>query len=274
MVISIVTWGCGENEESSESSWGMHRIPQPDSLLPTPHEVEMEFLSIVESADPDRPGKSAVELHEFLRANAGYEIADTVRVEIDRFRAAAADRYHDARELARRGKFDRSRDILTDLAEYFPDTPEGQSAREYLKFDFDMGRAKWLMVRQRFVECEAVARDLLDRDLTAHQMAQVEDILDSVGYVAAAQKQAERSSAESACQQLRVLLANEYVEMGGYPSRLSLEDIEEMDPFASRDIQRGLSAIENYHATRDGYSLVAVSAHGNHRIAIVNGEIQ
>jgi hypothetical protein len=252
----------------------MQQVSTPDSLLPTPHEAEMEFLSIIESADPDRPAKSAGELREFLRANAAYEIADTVRVEIDRYRAAAAGRYHEARELARRGQFDRSRAILADLAEYLPDTPEGQSAVEFLKFDFDLGRAKWLMVRQRFVECEAVARELLEKDLTARQMAQVEDILDSVGYVAAAQKQAERSSAESACQQLRVLLANRYVEMGGYPSRLSLKDIEEMDPFASRDIQRGLSAIEDYHATRDGYSLVAVSAHGNHRIAIVNGQIQ
>jgi hypothetical protein len=252
----------------------MQQVSQPDSLLPTPDDVEKEFLSIIESADPDRPGRSAAQLRDFLRANAAYEIADTVRIEIDRHRAAAAGRYHEARELARRGQFDRSRAVLTDLAEYLPDTPEGQSAREFLKFDFDMGRAKWLMVRQRFVECEAVARELLDRDLTARQMAQVEDILDSVGYVAAAQKQAERSSAESACQQLRVLLANRYVELGRYPSSLSLQDIEDMDHFAAGGILRGLSAIEDYHSTRDGYSLVAVSSHGNHRIAIVNGQIQ
>jgi hypothetical protein len=273
-VASLALGGCSAEKESPEPSWGMTRLSLPDTLLPTPTEVKAEFLALIETADPERPGANARSLHEFLRRNISYEIADTVRIEVERHRTAAVGRYHSARELVRQGQFDRARQILEDLAHNLPNTQEGESARAYLAFDFDMGKAKWLMVRQRFVECEAVARALLERDLTPNQIAQVEDILDSVGYVAAAQVQAERSTAENACQQLRVMLANIFVERGVYPSTLTLEDVEELDPYISRDIMRGLSAIEDYRITRDGYSLVAVSARGNHRVRIVDGDLQ
>jgi hypothetical protein len=266
--------GCAAEEDSSEQTWGMTQRALPDTLLASPPEVDAEFFALLESLDPDHPGACVNKLRAFLDLYYVYDIADTVLVEIERHRAAAAGRFHEARELARQGHFDRAQRILEDLAHHLPDTPDGEGAREYLAFDFDMGKAKWLMVRQRFVECESVARSLLERDLTAKQMAQVEEILDSVSYVAAAQKQAERSSAEAACQQLRAVLANIFVEYGGYPSKFTLKDLEKFDHLGSRDIQHALSAIEDYRATRDSYSFVAVSARGNHRIHVVDGEIQ
>ena len=274
LAAALALGGCGAEKESSETSWGMKQLSLPDTLVPTPPEVEAEFFALIDAVDPEQPGAAARKLREFLRENITYEIADTVQVEIERFYAAAVGRYHKARELARQGQFDRAQQILEDLSHNLPDTPEGEGAREYLVFDFEMGKAKWLMVRQRFVECEKVARNLLDKDLTSNQMAQVEDILDSVGYVAAAQVQVERSTAESACQHLRVLLANQFVEQGGYPSSLTMKDIEKLDPYTSSEILRGLSAIEDYRTTRDGYSFVAVSSRGNHRIRIVDGNIQ
>jgi len=271
---SIALGGCGAEKESSETSWGMTQLSPPDTLLPTPPEVEAEFFALIEAADPEHPGADARKLRAFLRENIAYEIADTVQIEAERYHAAAVGRYHKARELSRQGQFDRAQQILEDLAHNLPDTPAGEIAREYLVFDFDMGKAKWLMVRQRFAECEAVARTLLDRDLTSNQMAQVEDILDSVGYVAAAQVRVERSTAENACRQLRVMLANQFVDQGGYPSSLKLKDVEKLDAYGSSEILRGLSAIEDYRATRDGYSFVAVSSRGNHRIHVVDGRIQ
>ena len=270
----IATGGCDAEKETSESSPEAGRLSRPDSLLPSPPEVQAEFFALLESADPEYPGANAEKLRAFLREYLAYDIADTVLIELERQRAAASGRYHAARELARQGQFTRAQKILEDLAYHLPETPDGVSAREHLQFDFDMAKAKWLMVRQRFAECEAVARSLLQRDLTPNQLAQVEEILDSVSFVAAAQKQAERSSAENACRQLRVVLANQFVEMGGYPSRLTLDDLEKLDPYTSRDIRRALSAIEDYRANRDGYSFVAVSALGNHRIRVVDGEIQ
>jgi hypothetical protein len=271
---SIALGGCGAEKESSEPSQGTTQLSPSDTLLPTPPEVQAEFFALLETTDPEFPGACAQSLRAFLGEYIAYDIADTVRIEIERHCAAAAGRFHKARELARQGYFDVAQQILEDLSLHLYDTPDGESARAYLAFDFYLGKAKWLMVRQRFAECDAVARTLLERDLTSKQMAEVEDILDSVGYVAAAQEQAERSTAENACRQLRVMLANQFVEQGVYPSNLTLKDVERLDHFGSRDILRALSAIEDYRATRDGYSFVAVSSRGNHRLRVVDGEIQ
>jgi hypothetical protein len=240
----------------------------------TPAELEAEFSGLLGTLDETRPGESVASLQAFLVRSRGYAIADTVRVEIERYRSAARGRYHEARELARQGEFDRAQGILEDLAQYIPDTPDGDAARNYLAFDFDFGRVQWLLLHREFEACETVARSLLERDLTPSQQDQVEAVLDQLERVDAATALAERASAESACRQLTVMLAQAFVEEGAYPARLSLSDIKSRDPHGSSYILRGLSSIEGYRATRDGYSFVAVSARGRHRIRVVNGEIR
>jgi len=235
---------------------------------PAPPAVVAEFHALLDSLADTTPEASAGRLETFLNAYNDYSIADTVRMERDRVRTAAAGRYHVARELARQGEFELAERILNDLAGHLPDTPDGKNAKQYLEFDFYFGQAKWLMVRQRFEESEVVARALLHRDLTAFQTNQVEMILDDTGNVNAALSQSERAHAQSACRQVTIVLETLYVEEGVYPSSFSLSDAERWGSIP------GLSAIEEYRASEHDFSFVGVSAKGRHRIRVVDGEIQ
>jgi len=237
---------------------------------PTPPAVTAHFYALLDSVANDTPGTSVVRLKAFLRKNEGYGIADTVRTEVDHLRSSVTGQYHEARELARQGQFHLAESILQDLTEHFADTPDGEKATRHLEFEYDFGKAQWLLLHQRFEECETVARALLDRDLTAFQSNQVEAILDNVAHVNLALNQSERAGATSACRQLSILLTTRYVEEGRYPPSLSLPDMERWlgSPL------HGLSAIEDYRASQHGFSFVGVSAKGHHRIRVVDGQIQ
>lgn len=241
---------------------------------PTPPEVHAAYRALLDSLDHDRPAASATRLTDFMKANSRYQIATEIESEIDRLRTLAEGRYHEARELARKGDFDRAEAMLEDLAIHLPETSDGESAKGHLAFDFYLGKAQWLMVRQRWEESRAVARPLLERDLTPAQQDQVEAILDAAGHADAALSQAERLEARAACRQLVILLETRYVEEGQYPSRFSLADVKEWDPYGSRSVLRALSAIEGYRRTDRGYSFVAVSNRTQHRIRVVDGAIE
>jgi hypothetical protein len=239
---------------------------------PTPPDVEARFRALLDTLDTDSPGVSAQRLGAFLEEAGRYQIADSVQMEMDSFRAATEGRYHEARALAREGEFDRAEHILEDLAR-LPDTPDGESAANHLKFDFYLEKARWLLVRQRFQESEAVARELLTRDLNRFQVDEVEKILDYGGHVDAALEMSSRQKARNACQQLVVLLANVYVNDGQYPSTLSVADLERLDAYGAPTISSSLASIEDYRATTDHYTLVAVSK-GGHRFRIADGLIE
>ena len=241
---------------------------------PTPAEVAAEFLALLETVDEERPGASVARLTEFMNANSRYEIVAEVESEIDRLRSLADGRYHEAREIAREGDFDRAEGMLQDLATHLPETSAGESAKEHLGFDFYLGQAQWLMVRQRWEEGSEVVRPLLERDLTRAQREQVETILDGAGVVGAAHSQAERAQTRAATRNLVIYLETMNAEEGAYPSQLSLSDVEKWDPIGSRSILRTLSAIEDYQRTDRGYSFVAVSAGKQHRVRVVDGTIE
>lgn len=245
--------------------------PQP---LPTPAAIDAEFRALLETLDDDRPGAAVASLTEFLNGHRDYDIVPEVERQIRRLTSLASGRYHLAREFAREGEFVRAESILEDLATHLPETPDGKSAKQHLAFDFHIGKAQWLMVRQRWEEGEAVARLLLDRDLTRLQGEQVETILDSASQVGAALSQAAQTQVRAACRQLMILLETRYVEEGAYPSNLSLSDVESWDPIGSRSILRALSAIEDYHPTDRSYSFVAVGAGGQDRIRVVDGALE
>ncbi len=245
----------------------------PETAQPTPPEVQAQFFELLDTLDDDRPGAAVEGLQAFLSENKAYEIADTLRLEIERCRAFADGRYHEARELARQGRFERAEEILEDLA-LLPDTPDGENAGKHLEFDFYLGKAQWLLLRQRYREAATVARSLREQDLTPTQTDLVETILDNVGHVDAVLAQAERTNAQNACRHLTVMLAQRFIEEGRYPPDLSLEVLESWDPHGSRSILRGLSSVEDYRTSRNTYSFVAVSAKGQHRIRVVDGEIQ
>lgn len=241
---------------------------------PTPGLVAESYHTLRDSLMNTPPGAAMDRWAEFLHFNDRYTIADTVYLEIGRLRAEADDGYHTARELARRGEFEQAEVLLLDLATHLPDTPAGASAREYLAFDFGIGRAQWLLARQRFEESETVARELLSRDLTPTQSNQVEAILDNLGYVAAANSQVERSETRNACRHLSIMLFQQFIEDGRYPSRFSIADIKDWAAYDSDLILRGLSAIENYETTGQGYSFEGVSVNGAHRFHVTDGSIQ
>ena len=241
---------------------------------PTSPEVDVAFRTLLETMGPERPGAAVARLIEFRETHSKYDIVTEADSLIDRFRSAAVGRYHQARELAREGDFDVAEGILEDLATYLPKTPDGESAKEHLAFEFYLGKAQWLMVRQRWQESTDVVRPLLERDLTREQKDQVETILDGAGIVGAARSQAGRAQARAACRQLMIFLETMYVDEGHYPSRLSLSDVEKWDPQGSRSILRALSAIEGYKQTDHGYSFVAVSVGNEDRIRVVDGVIE
>lgn len=241
---------------------------------PTPPEVTAEYEALLEAVPAQPPGVSVARLKEFQERYQGFDIATPVEAEIDRIRALADGRYHEARELAREGEFDEAEAVLQDLATHLPETSGGESAAEHLAFDFYFGKAQWLMVRQRWEESEEVARILLDRELTRAQREQLEAILDNAGHVGAARSQAVRAQARAARRHITILLEMMYAEEGRYPSQLSLADMEAWDPMGSRSIRRALSSIEDYRATDRGASFTAVSAAGQHRIRVVDGEIE
>lgn len=239
---------------------------------PTPNDVSARFHSLRDSLDADAPGEAVHSLEAFVDENRRYQIADSARVEMLRFRSMLDGRYHEARELAREGEFDAAEWMLRDLA-LLPHTEDGASAARHLEFEFYFEKAKWLLIRQRFDESEAVARELLTRDLNRFQRDQVEQILDHTANIDGAIGMSERSKAEGACRQLIVFLANVYVNEGRYPASLSLDDLERLDPYSSRTIVDALASIDDYRGSQDNYSLVAVSKRGD-RFRIVDGKIE
>lgn len=253
----------------SATAIGCSKEPEP-----TPAAIDGEFRTLLETLDPERPGASVTRLTDFMTQYAKYDIVPEIEAEIARLRAAADGRYHQARELAREGDFARAEAMLDDLATHLPETSDGASAKKHLGFDFYLGKAQWLMVRERWDESGEVARLLLERDLSRTQKEQVEAILDAAGHVGAAKSQAERAQARAACRQLMILLETKYVDEGQYPARLSLADVEDWDPYGSRSILRALSTIQGYQRTDRSYSFTAVSAGKQHRIRIVDGAIE
>jgi hypothetical protein len=239
---------------------------------PTPQNVSARYHAMLDTLDVNQPGAALLTLETFMNDNPSYTVADSVEQEILVWRAAIQGRYHQARELARDGEFDRAERMLKDLA-LLPQTEDGSSAVQHLDFEFYFEKAKSLMIRQRFEESEAVARELLTRDLSRFQRDQVEQILDHTANVGVAEGMVGKSRTEGACRQLIVLMANLYVNEGQYPASMSLGDLERLDPYYWRSIANELSAIEDYHATQDTYSLVAVGKRGE-RFRIVNGTLE
>jgi len=240
---------------------------------PTPPTVTAHFHALLDSLDGAPPGAAVARLERFSRGHLDYDIGDSVQAEISHFRASATGRYHEARELARQGEFDQAEFILVDLAKYLSDTPDGESAKRDLRFDFFFGKAQWYLIRQQHEECEAVASKLIEFDLTAYQASQVEMLLDSAANIDAAFSQVEHANARNSCRHLSIMLVQWYVEEGSYPSSLSVADIANWGPHDSEFILRGLSLIEDYEATEHSYSFTGVSSKGHHRIRVVDGRM-
>lgn len=238
----------------------------------TPRDVSVRYHSLLDTLATDSPGASLRTLESFLSENKKFDIADSVEYQIVVRRAEMQERYHEAREIARDGQFERAEAILQDLA-LSPDTDGGASAKQHLEFEFYLEKAKWLLIRQRFEESEAVARMLLTRDLNRFQRDQVEQVLDFVSNVDGAMAMGQQAQAQAACRQLIVFMANLFVNEGRYPESFSLGDLERWDPYASRTITKELESIEDYRTWEDKYSLVAVSKQGQ-RFKIVNGNIE
>ena len=239
-------------------------------LQPTPPALAGRFHAIVDSLDADQPGASAVTLTEFLAEARPYQIADSVRLQIRHFELLSYGSYHVARTLARDGEFDRAEAMLKDLAKL--DTEDGKSARQHLEFEFYMEKARWLLVRQRFDEAAAVARELLGHDLNRFQRDEAEKVLDYTGNVGAAMDMAKGTEERSACKQLGVFIETMFVDNGYYPKSFSLADLQQMDPYNAQAMARVFSSFENYQTSGDHYSMVAVAKSGN-RYNIIDGRI-
>jgi hypothetical protein len=270
--ILCLQMGCGQGEHTERASGGSSGDPV-ELIQPAPPEVASELVRILDSASEQLPGAAVAMFEAFLEEHHGFETDRLARTEIDHYRSLAVGRYRHARDLAREGHFNAAETILVDLSTYLPETPDGESAKKHLEYDFYMNQAQHYLVRQRFAEAETVARALLAKDLTPTQAETVEQILDSVGHVGAALGQVEKQSTMAACRQLMVMLAQQYVEEGSYPAELSMETIGSWDEMMSRSIRRSISSIEGYRASDNLYSFTVVSSSGKQRIKVVDCEI-
>ncbi len=259
--------GCSQPEPEPEAA------PDPGPQ-PTPAEVRAEFRALRAAVDQQRPGAAVASLTAFMHEQSRYDIVPEVESEIERLLSVAEGRYQEAREIARQGDFERAEGVLEDLSTHLPGIADGASAKAHLAFDFHLHRAQWLMVRQRWEETEAVARPLLDRDLTRTQAEQVQTLLDGVSQVGAALNQAAATQTRAACRQLIILLEMIYMEEGAYPATLTLSEVESLDALGSRAILRSLSAIERYQSSGGSYSFVAVGAGGADRVRVVDGNFE
>jgi hypothetical protein len=112
------------------------------------------------------------------------------------------------------------------------------------------------LIRQRHEECEAVALKLLEFDPTSYQASQVE-----------------RANVRSACRHLTIMLVQQCVDEGRYPSSLSIADSASWGSQESEFILRGLSSIEDYETFENSFSFTGVSSKGHHCVRVVDGQV-
>jgi hypothetical protein len=74
-------------------------------------------------------GQAGVARH--ASTSGSEQAADTVKSDITRYRSIASGRYHEARDLARKGEFERAERILKDLAQFLPDTKAGTASASW-----------------------------------------------------------------------------------------------------------------------------------------------
>lgn len=239
---------------------------------PTPPAIADRYHALVDTLSMENPGSSTDALRSFLVESRRYTVADSVQLQLQRFNAASEGRYRTARELAREGDFDRAEAMLQDLA-LLPDNEDGKSARQHLEFEFYMEKARWLLVHQRFDEAGDVARTLQARHLSGFQRDEADKILDYTGLANDAMQMSARQSTRAACKQIIVLFASFYVDDGQYPGTFSIADLERFDPYSAKSIARSITAIEDYRASQDHYSMVAVGKDGS-RYHIEDGELK
>lgn len=238
----------------------------------TPPAISERFHALLDTMHAETPGASSVALESLLQESEGYTIADSVEKELERLRVATEGRYRVARALARDGEFDLAESILQDLAR-MSGTDDGESARQHMDFEFYLEKARWLLVHQRFEEATEVARELQSRDLNPLQVNETEKILDYTGLADDAMVMTAHHNARNACKQLIVYLATIYVDNGTYPSSFSIADMEQMDQYGAKAFTKAIASIEEYKASQDHYSLVAVGNDGE-RYRIVDGELK
>lgn len=103
-----------------------------------PPALEEEYLSLLSELDPETLGVSIQELSKFAEKYERYLISDQANYKIKLLKSKTRKNYLHARDLARAKKFDKAEKILTDLATYFPDSTEGEQAKTYLNFNFQI----------------------------------------------------------------------------------------------------------------------------------------
>lgn len=238
---------------------------------PTPPGVLARYHALVDTLSFDTPGESVARLEAFLAEAGKYQVADSVEAKIVIYRGATHGLYHQARELARDGEFDRAEAMLQDLAQ--TDTEDGRSARTHLEFEFYLEKAKYFLVRQQFEEARSVGEWLVRQDLNRFQRDEAEKILDYTGHVDAAMGVVESHNVANACKQLIVLFASQYADNGYYPATFSLSDLDKFDAYTAKSIARHIEKIERYTASQDHYTLVALGRDGK-RYTLENGELK
>jgi predicted Zn-dependent protease len=240
----------------------------------TPPEVEEIYKHLKSELDEDCIGESINRLEGFQKVNENYSISITVKEDVDQLRDQLEGRYHVARELAREGELERAEKILKDLIMYFPDTDDGEKAERYMQFDFDMFKATQLMMDNRYEEAEQTIREVMTRELTLQQAENAERLLDGLTNAKRGHAISRIQSMKAACHRLYLLLTRYRVENDNYPEHLNLHSLDFVDSASERALQKSLSAIEDYQASKKGFSLTAVGKDSRTRIRITQDGVE
>jgi hypothetical protein len=234
----------------------------------TPPEVIESYRLLKSELDEDAIGESIKKLEDFRKDNSQYKISWIIEEDMAGLKENVDGRFHMARELARGGDLERSEKMINDLANYLPDTKEGELAEEYLQFEFHQFKATRLMMDERFDEAEHVIIELLKKDLTEQQTIHAENLLDGINTAIHGRSRAESQKMKAACHKLYTLLRMHEARRGEYPNSLTLASFSLGDKSDQQFIKNNLSSIDRYKVTREGFSFVAIGRDGTTAIPV------
>lgn len=249
-------------------------LPSCGKRAETPPDVTLAYSKLLSSLDPSAPGASFARLQGFARQNSRYAISSTVEVELKAWRNRLEEAYLKGRDLAREEQFDKAEAVLTDLAANLQDERAGKLAREFLDFDFPFMQASRLVLKGDVAAAETIVRGLTKKKLTDEQMVAAQRLLDSVSTAGVGVRMMRTTSLGSAARTLQVFLHGYYAEQGEYPKALTLQSPEIASLRDGGAFGGIVSAIEDYTATPDAFSLVITGKGSRERIRITQTGIE
>lgn len=239
-----------------------------------PAEVAGAYAALRTVFDADTPGMNIQLLEAFARQNDKYRIADEARAEAAKLRGQVAGIYERARDAERAGDVARAERILTDLAEFLPDTTDGREAARHMVFEFPFFKARQLVGDQQFDEAEGILRGLRDRAENPGQRRQIETLLDTVALSRTASAASATARFDAACRQVYAALSHYRARNHRWPPLVSVDLLGPGGLDCPAWVSETVTAIQDYRASGAGVSMTVVGQNGDCRARVTENGVQ